>query len=122
MLTGGNRDGGRPSRQESLSFKTEFEHLRAIYDERIAFMTAAIDLDFRKRRTTGMEPLEAYAKTVAEVAKVNALVEGYSEAEASERERTVYEKTKREGIYDLAYPHCERVWPGSSKSLPGALE
>ena len=41
-------------------------------------MVAAVDCAFRARIKTGHKPPEAYARSVAEIAKINALVEGYT--------------------------------------------
>jgi hypothetical protein len=66
---------------------------------------------FSSRVSTGYKPLEAYAKSVGEIANLAAIAEGYSPDVASERERAVYEKTLREGMDDPVHPHAERFAP-----------
>jgi hypothetical protein len=96
--------------------KQEFEGLKARgYDERLAFLVAAVDGAFRNRVGTGYDPVEAYARSVGEIAKLNALAEGYSPDEASDRERAVYEKTLREGLDDPDRPHAQRIFPTSQR-------
>ena len=100
-----------PSLFDDETTKQEFARLRARYDERLAFLVAAVDSAFRSRVRTGHKPLEAYARSVGELAKINAIAEGYSPEEADERERTVYQKTLREGLDDPERPHAQRLFP-----------
>ena len=79
----------------------------------MAYMIAAVDHAFRDRVKTGYKPLKAYAVTLGELAKINAILEGYDQNIASEREAAVYEKTLRESLDDLYRPHAERLWPAS---------
>ena len=92
--------------------KAAYERIRHRgLDPRLAFMVAAVDGAYRNRVATGFTPLEAYARSLEEFARINALVEGYSDAVASERAKTVYEKTKREGVDHPERPHEERLFP-----------
>ena len=93
-----------PSLFDDIETKASFYRLRGRYDERMAFMVAAIDGAFRKRLQTSYTPLKAYAESVAEAAEINAKVEGYSPTVAAERRREVYEKTLREGLDDPNHP------------------
>jgi hypothetical protein len=105
---------GWPSLLDDAQTRASFERLRLRYDERIAFMVAAVDGAYRNRVRTGYDRVEAYARTVGEIARINAIVEGYSPEIASEREATVYEKTRREGLDDPVHPHAERLFPSKS--------
>jgi hypothetical protein len=97
--------------------QASFQRLRAAgLDERVAFMVAAVDANFRRSVASGDKPLEAYAASVADAAKINAIVEGYSPDEARDRQTIVYEKTLREGLDDPVHPHAERHLP-TKKSL-----
>ena len=100
-----------PSLFDDETTKQEFARLRARYDERLAFLVAAVDGAFRSRVATGHKPLEAYARSVGDLARINAMAEGYSPDEADARERTVYEKTLREGLDDPMRPHAQRLFP-----------
>lgn len=97
-----------PSLFEDPETQASFERLKAKYDERLAFMVAAIDGAFRNRVKTGYTPLKAYAKSVAEAARINAMVEGYSPDVANEREQEVYVRILREGPLNPVRPHEER--------------
>jgi hypothetical protein len=100
-----------PSLFDDPETKASFDRLRAHYDERIAYLVAAVDGAYRHRVRTGFKPLEAYAKSVGEIAKFAAIAEGYSPEEARERETAVYEKTLREGMDDPDHPHAVRFTP-----------
>jgi hypothetical protein len=89
-----------PSLFDDAETKASFDRLRARYDERLAYLVAAVDGAYRNRVRTGFEPLEAYAKSVGEIARIAAIAEGYSPEEARERETAVCEKTLREGMDD----------------------
>jgi hypothetical protein len=103
-----------PSLFDDPKTKASFDRLRARgYDERIAYLVAAVDGAYRSRVSTGYKPLEAYAKSVGEIANLAAIAEGYSPDGASERERAVYEKTLREGMDDPDHPHAERLFPST---------
>jgi hypothetical protein len=101
-----------PSLFDDPETKASFDRLRARgYDERIAYLVAAVDGAYRNRVRTGYKPLEAYAKSVGEIAKLAAIAEGYSPEEARKRETEVYEKTLREGMDDPDHPHAVRLFP-----------
>jgi hypothetical protein len=77
--------------------RKSYQHVIGIgFDERAAFIIASVDSDFRKRVRTGFTPVEAYAKTLGELASFNALMEGYGPDVRRRREKEVYEKTKRD--------------------------
>ena len=97
---------------EEPEAKASYERLiRAGLDQRMAFMTAATDAAFRTRVRTGATPLEAYARSVGELARINALLEGFAPTVAKKREALIYEKTLREGLDDPVHPHAERLLP-----------
>jgi hypothetical protein len=99
-----------PSLFDDPETKASFDRLRARgFDERIAYLVAAVDGAYRDRVRTGFEPMEAYAKSVGEIAGIAARAEGYSPEEARERETAVYEKTLREGMDDPHHPHAVRI-------------
>src|SRR5262249_48616140 len=85
-----------------------FERLRGSYDERTAFLVAAIDGAYRSRVEAGHERSEAYALSVGEIARISAIVMGYSRDEGRAREKAVYERTLREGLDDPVHPHASR--------------
>ena len=98
-----------PSLFDDEETKASFGRLTSAgYDKRIAFKVAAVDCAFRARIKTGHKPPEAYARSVAEIAKINALVEGYAPEVAADRQNAVYEKTLREGLDDPVHPHAIR--------------
>jgi hypothetical protein len=89
-----------------------FERLRSSgLDERVAFSVAAVDHAYRQRTKAGCGKVEAYARSVAEMAKINAIVEGYSPGAARDRETVVYQKALREGLHDPEHPHAKRHLP-----------
>jgi hypothetical protein len=75
-----------PSLFDDKETTASFERLRGRYDKRMAFMVASVDATFRRRLKTGHTPIEAYARSVAEVANINAIVEGFSPDVARKRE------------------------------------
>ena len=104
-----------PSLFDDPKAKESFERLRNKFDPRIAFLVAAVDSDYRTRLKTGYEPAEAYARSVGDIARIHALVEGYSPDQARERQAAVYEETLRVastvGMADPVHPHAERILP-----------
>ena len=90
-----------PSLFDDDETKASFERLRICDDERMAFMVAAVDGAFRKRIRTGSKPPEAYARSVDEIAKMNALVEGYSLSDSAKREEQKNRCTQRRCAKDL---------------------
>ena len=91
-----------------------FERLRSSgLDERVAFSVAAVDHAYRQRTKAGCGKVEAYARSVAEMAKINAILEGYSHGAARDRETAVYQKALREGLDDPEHPHAKRHLPSS---------
>jgi hypothetical protein len=97
---------------EEPETKASYERLiEAGLDQRIAFMTAATDAAFRHLVRTGSTPLEAYARSVGELARINALLEGFGPKVAKKREILIYTKTLREGLDDPVHPHAERLSP-----------
>lgn len=100
-----------PSLFDDKETTASFERLRGRYDKRMAFMVASVDATFRRRLKTGHTPIEAYARSVAEVANINAIVEGFSPDVARKREEEVYAKTLREGLDDPVHPHATRFLP-----------
>jgi hypothetical protein len=67
-----------PSLFDDPETKASFNRLRASYDERIAYLVVTVDGAYRNRVKTGVKPLEAYAKSVGEMAGIAAIAEGYS--------------------------------------------
>jgi hypothetical protein len=97
---------------EEPQTKASYERLiEAGLDQRMAFMTAATDAAFRVRVRAGAAPLEAYAQSVGELARINALLEGFAPTVAKKREALLYTKTLREGLDDPVHPHAERLSP-----------
>src|SRR5262245_59123594 len=97
-----------PSLFDDKETTASFERLRGRYDKRMAFMVASVDAAFRRRVKTGDKPLEAYARSVAEIANINALEEGFSPDVARKRAEEVYTRTLREGLDDPVHPHAIR--------------
>ena len=62
-------------------------------------------------RVPMISPLEAYARSVGELARINALLEGFDPTVAKKREALIYHKTLREGLDDPVHPHAERLSP-----------
>jgi hypothetical protein len=97
--------------------RVSFERLRNRFDERMAFMVAATDGAFRNRVKTGYSRPDAFAKTMGELAVLNATLEGYSPDEATERERLAYDRAVREGLDDPEHPLAVQLFPLGRCSL-----
>ena len=111
----------RASLFEDLKARASLERLRGLADVRVAFLAAASDAAFRFRVRTGCGRPQAYAASMAELAHINATLEGYSPGEARTRRQIAYERAIREGLDDPEDPLAVRLFPSFKQQSPNEL-